>query len=685
MKTVDRLIETNTPENVAAYEASMMMLVAAYAHDQGVGADSARGLNLRKAMNESKATAEELIRGSGQFRAESGGMFGIGVTQLNPVEMAKLLRTLKNKTPRQFADTLTKMQKATTYEILIEVWKAGLVSGPWTHMTNIVGNGVFAFTQPLINGYTAALGALRGAEVGFAEGQRASMIEPVYQIMGMIAGAKQGLLDAHKVFFEHGDVITGGKAEQFREAIPGPAGRFIRTPFRLLSAEDAFFSSMIRRGEMMRLAVREAVSKGQHLESRELAKTVNSLLDGTHPEAQRFNTQVEAAVARFTFNEPLGERGAAIKHTVDSLKLHFIAPFIRTPLNILEQMLRFSPLAPIVKSWWADMAQPGIARDRALAEWTMGTTTAGLLFLWAINGDEEGKPFITGAMHPDPGKKRGLMAAGMQPYSIRIGDTWYNYQRIQPLGTMLGMVADVAEMWDAMSDEENDKATKMVFGAFRNAVTNQTFLQGVSALARAMEDPLRFGPKMAQQFAASWVLGIVAQPTVTMDPFVREVNSILDAVQARLPGMREDLMPKLDIFGQPIEAKERLLGLLPVTETEVSADKVRAEVARLGLSVAPAPKKLHVGRGTGKLGDVELSPEQRHEYTRVSGEFAYTMLDKIVNQDSWGTVPDLAKRKIYQKVFGAAHRMGALAALPPEERQGILYEAAQQLQEAMAQ
>jgi hypothetical protein len=50
---------------------------------------------------------------------------------------------------------------------------------------------------------------------------------------------------------------------------------------------------------------------------------------------------------------------------------------------------------------------------------------------------------ISGGGSPDPGKNRGK-AGVWQPYSILIGDTWYEYARIQPTGTLMGMAADIA-------------------------------------------------------------------------------------------------------------------------------------------------------------------------------------------------------------------------------------------------
>jgi hypothetical protein len=37
-----------------------------------------------------------------------------------------------------------------------------------------------------------------------------------------------------------------------------------------------------------------------------------------------------------------------------------------------------------------------------------------------------------------------------QPYSIQIGGRWYSYNRLDPLGMMMGMAADDSEMQDAL-------------------------------------------------------------------------------------------------------------------------------------------------------------------------------------------------------------------------------------------
>ena len=648
-----------SPENIQRQEVAMQMLVALEAMDQGVGADVARALNLRKAAKQSALLAEQLLGGNTKFGAD-------------PVKLATLFGDMKT------VDAVIKLNKAATkataWDMIIEAWKSGLVSGPVTHVTNLFGTEAFAFMRIPVDAVASLVGAARGEKVGIGEGQRLSAWSPVFKVMGMI----QGHIDGAKVAFEtftKGSDITG-KAEAYNEAIPGTAGHIIRTPFRFLSAEDAFVSTVIKRGEQMSLAATKAIGEGLNPFSREFTARVNELMTKPDP---AFQAEIDAAGQRFTFNEPFGPKGRSVSQFVREWKLQWAVPFIRTPLNIAEELLRMSAFAPAVKSWREAIAKGGIERDRALAELALGSGIMAVTMSYAMAGN------ISGNGSPDPGRRKGQMAAGWQPYSVKIGDTWYNYQRIQPTGTLIGMAADVAEIWDKMTEEEQDKIPKMMAAAFSNAITNQTFLQGISTLVSGLSDPTRYGARVAQQLAGSMVPNIIGQPTAMTDPVVREVNSVLEAVKARIPGLRQELLPKLDAFGKQIETKERLGFISPVTETTISKEEIRLELDRLGISIPTTPKKLHVGRGTGKMGEIELSPEQRNKYGEVSGAFAERILSAAVNNPQWADTPLPVKRKIYQRAFGMAHRMGAMAALPPDQRTGVLVEAMSGLAEQMGE
>lgn len=561
--------------------------------------------------------------------------------------------------------------QASTYEKVIEAWKSGLLSGPVTHMANIIGNTTFMAMRVPIDLVAAGFGKLHG-------GDRVAAAEPMARLAGILQGSVDGLRVGYHVL-RTGE-RAAGKSEQYRAAIGTAedssraarmAGQVVRVPYRLLSAADEIFQTMNSRAEAHTLAVREAVAEGLSPATREFRERVVSLVQNPTPEMSK---AIDAAAERFTFNTPLGDFGQKLQGVVKRGHLEFIMPFVRTPTNIAKELARMTPFAPALKEWRDDFKAGGARRDKAYAELSVGTAILSTTFMFALDGR------ISGAGEPDAGKRRIQRAAGWQPYSVKIGDTWYSYQRIQPLGTLMGLAADAAEVWDHMTEEEHDLVPKMLAVAFANAVTNQTFLQGVTNVVNAVSDPNRSLPSLANGFARSWVPNLIGQTTEMHDPLARQVDGMLDSIKSRIPGLREQLLPKRDVFGEPIASTERIAGIMPVTTSTESSDKVRTEAARLNVSAGDAPTKTHVGRGTGKLGSVDLTPQQRDVFSDTAGHMAHQVLTQIVNSPAWDNLPDLVQRRIYSKVFLQARRAGAAAALPPEQRGAIVQEIVQKLE-----
>lgn len=644
--------EENSRALVAAIETSALMQAA----DQGTGAEIARALNARKAARQTGELAQQMQDLFAKYNKD-------------PLTLAKMIGELG--TPEKINQFAKNASKATAWEKLVEGWKAFLLSGPVTHTTNLFGTGAFQVLRVPVDALASGVGMLRGAKVGMGESDRIAAMEPLARLTGYLGGT----LDALKVGYHTLKVEEppGGKTESYKLAIEGRKGQIIRIPLRLMAAEDAIVSTMYQRGELKTLAMRQAIGEGMNPLTREFAERMDQLTDNP-TEAMR--KEVATQSTRMTFNAPLGEKGVALQNFVKKWGLQWMIPFIRTPIDIAKELARMSPLAPLVGEWRADMAKGGVARDRAIAEVALGSAVMTATAAYAFSGS------ISGAGSPDPGKNKAK-AGVWQPYSVLIGDKWYEYQRIQPLGTLMGMAADMANIWDHMSEEERDKVPKMVAVAFANAITNQTFLQGITNVVNAVSDPNRYGAPFIRQLAGTVVPNVIAQPTAMADPYTREVNSVLDAIKARIPGMRQQLPAKVDWLGEKILTKERLGVIAPVRTQEVSQDKVRTEAARLDISVADAPKKTHLGRGTGKIGDVELTQDERTTFATVGGQLAHVILTGIVNQPNWDPLPDLKKRRIYQKVLTQSHVAGAAAALSFEKRNAYLQEITEKMQQAL--
>lgn len=629
---------TATLEQKAALLASAERVAMLSANFIGETAEAGRALQALQRMRNTRATAEQL-----KSMLDNYGK--------DPAQLAELGRTLEN--PREAARVAREAVKSGTWEKMVEAWKASILSG-LAQINNIFGNTTFMMLRPPVDAVAAVIGRLTGKK------DRVHAIEPLARVYGDLAGFKDGMDYALRVL-KTGDTAELGKVEQYKKHIGGIVGEVVRLPFRGLAAADALFKTMNARGEMYSLAARQAAGEGLNPLTAEFGARVRELVD--KPTDKMAKTAQEAA-DRFTFNKDLGEKGQAVQRLVREWHLQWAVPFIRTPARIAVELLRMTPVAPFLAEWRAAILKGGPEGNKAMAELLLGSGVMSTVFVFALDGR------VTGAGDPDPNKRRVALAAGWQPYSIKVDGKYYSYQRFQPFGTLLGMAADVAEVWERMDEGESDKIPKMMAVAFANAITNQTFLQGITNVVNAMSDPSRFAPRLLESYAGSTVPAALADVAKMTDPVVREVNGMADAVRARVPGLRQELTPKRDIFGEPVKTKERMVGAAPVTVTTESTDKVRSEAARLGVSVSKTPDNIILpAAGDRKLGAVKLTPQQKDVYAETAGRAAYDILDRVVNQPSWDLMPDMLKKRAYESIFEQAHRLGKMAALPAEQRQ----------------
>lgn len=571
----------------------------------------------------------------------------------DPAELAVMLKEIDN--PAGALKFAKEAAKATTWEQVVEAWKAGLVSGPITHIANILGNATFVALRLPVDAVASGIGLFRSGP------DKVGASESVARIAGALHGTIDGLKTAGAILRTGQYDLAAGKGEAHRQAIPGVAGEVVRIPFRALAAEDALFRSMNERGELWGLAMREARGEGLNMATREYRERVAELVNNPSPDML---ATVQKAGERFTFNSPLGEKGQAVQEFVRAWHLEWAVPFIRTPGNVFKELTRMTPAAPLVKEWRDAMAKGGAEADKAMAEVIVGSAIGATAMAFAFDGH------LSGAGDPDPAKKRVALAAGWQPYSVKVGDTWYSYQRLQPFGTLLGVAADLAEVWEHLDEEESDKLPKMLSVAFANAVTNQTFLQGITNIVNAMSDPTRFGPRFVEGLAASTVPAIAAQTAQLNDPYVREIESVLDAVKNRVPGLRQELLPRRDVFGEPTANRERLGIVSPITKSTESPDPVRKEAMRLGIGVSKLSDTINLpAGGDKKLGGVKLTPEQQDVFATVSGQMAHKLMSEIMTSGTWESMPDMVKKRTFDIVFERARKAGRAEALPLDQRE----------------
>ena len=415
-----------------------------------------------------------------------------------------------------------------------------------------------------------------------------------------------------------------------------PTGQLARLPSRAIATIHTFFRAVNFSMEKNALAYRQAAMEG--LKDEALWRRVGDLRQNPDEEMMR---QAARGATDLTLMGPGGEFTQRLSRFMNSSfnvpglgetqLLKFIDPFVHISANIIDQTLvQRTPLGVFSPQIRADlMGKHGVAaQDMAQARMLTGTIMA-LGF-----GALAGQGYVSGSGPADPNKRAVWLMAGNQPHSVRIGDTWYQMNRLGPLGMLLGMSADLYDVSHAASKGDMAHAAALLQHAITQNVLDESFMRGPADLIQAVEDPARHGERYIQNFASSFLPYSVgmAQMNRAMDPYQRQTRSVLDAIKAKVPGQSETLLPRRDIWGNPLPNHDALFaaGVTAIYETEMSRDPVNMALAQMGIGIAPVQRTIR---------NVKLDDQQYDDFARLAGKMAKQRLDVIVRSPDWRNWP----------------------------------------------
>ena len=665
---------------------------------QVLGSSAKRVLDLAGKVRTGDASQREMLQFRRQLdfhreyqaqlmgaRAEAGrslNAFGIP-TGSDPREVARLselvqttggaddlMRTAKELEHIDSVEGLNKLTKTGRLEkvqsVLVENFINSILSGVKTHIINTSGNALFQGMNIAETAVAARIGRFMGTEEGVAVGEASA------QVYGMVHSWRQALKTA-KVAFKTGEPSdqvmkfegTVNKAISADNLeLSGGLGRavdllgtIIRVPTeRVMLPVDEMFKVFARNGDIARQAFRE----GDRVASlsgdpEDAAKVIQAFLRDPPKEAL---DEAQAAALYNTFQNPLGEAGQAVQKAINKVPgARFVAPFIRTPINIFKAgLLERSPVALFTRKFHQDIKAGGAARDLALARVSMGSLTAGSVALYAANGQ------ITGGGPSNPRAREALKATGWKPYSVVVqvgGKTHYqSYQRAEPFAYVVGAVADMVEIQNYGDDELdtdderiNDISASIVAAIAENTM-NKTFLQGVSDFTKMMDDPARYAKSWGQNLLTAQIPFSGARRDLTriQDPYARTAWELTDKMKASsgYAGYIEEVPANLDLYGDPkYHPAGSVLGIMsPFPDSKKTTDEVKLEVVR----VMKASRSVPISKPSRRIDGVKLNTKEYYDLTQLSrkliedgeGNTFHEALSETMNSDIYAdATPDM--------------------------------------------
>ena len=536
------------------------------------------------------------------------------------------------------------------------------------------------FGEFVVNSYisglaTTAVNAFSGvAKVGLLGTERIlQAVNPASKVkIGEVLPAFRGLMDGvlESAFFAKEGFLRGSPLDAAMPEIRGAIGtqegatkaekilgEVVRTPSRLSVGVDEFFKSIFRRMEYNAQAYRLASSgkygdpetvynalrtvntktvdwKDNILKAPELAGLPDGLRAKLIDDVRNFAKQA-------TFQADLGSFGNKLL----SLRAAHpwvapVVPFVKTPINIMKDAISYTPLGVFAKNTPTDVK---VARTAI----GMGVTAA--------LAQQVADDTVTGSYPKDAAKRNALIAAGVPEYSIRIGDTYYSYARVEPLATIMASAVDgINAVRDYVSKpsydskKEKDLVVDVVAGVTKNIVS-KTYLEGISGVLQAIHDPERYGGSFINGFAGLLVPSIIAAPARGSDPYARVVTNFGEAVQSRIPDFglglpipsRQELPAQSKLFGG--ERENPAYGLAAYTGLQTAPavrNAVQEEVKRTKVDYNLPSKTL---RG------VELEGADIGKYQQVSSYYSDLVLNNMIQNESYQNATDKMKKVMLER------------------------------------
>ena len=287
-------------------------------------------------------------------------------------------------------------------------------------------------------------------------------------------------------------------------------------------------------------------------------------------DADTLSRTAEKFARESTFTDEPGTYTKLIKQGLNHMPVFkFIMPFVSTPMNILHFGWRrtlpgalIDKMSPVLRKTkearmddWAKLTpmEQAAARGRYA---TAVATSGAMIYFASQHGDH-----ITGGGPRNRKERQALMATGWRPYSfVTHGEdgtkTYVSYERVDPLATMIGIVADAAE-FTKMNPDDSDGFAE-VFSALSFTIaenmTDKSFLRGVNNILKITREPEVYLPKTFKDIGAAMAVPMFVDKlkNANGEQMIRETRTLKDAIWRKVPIAEEKIPPKRTFLGEAV-------------------------------------------------------------------------------------------------------------------------------------
>lgn len=368
----------------------------------------------------------------------------------------------------------------------------------------------------------------------------------------------------------------------------------------------------------------------------------------------------------------LSEGNAASK--AGGMILEGLLPFKKTPINILKQGIKYSPVS-IAKSvgTMVNAVKTGnkSAAD-AIEDLASGLTGTGIMAMGALLANQG---LLTGGANENYDVDTAETEQGAQNYALKIGNNSYTLDWLAPMSLPLFVGAELMNKYSGDSDSEEGVFDRVIsaLSTIGEPITEMSMLQGIqnilNELSYSTENVLAtFGtnatlgyasqaiPTLAGQFARA--IDDTRRSTYTDKPagFKRQFDKTLTKVENKIPFLSMTNEPYVDASGNT-QQNEGLItsifgnGFLPRLGDQMlspgyykqgNVTPVDEELNRLYEATG---ENVYKNVSSGKVNNEKLSKEKFTDYQKLYGLNTDTFYNGLVSSENYKNLDDAARVK----------------------------------------
>lgn len=615
----------------------------------------------------SKLSPEGVLRYASTLIKKAGSDVKITADQAEKLlAHAKKIEGITDPTERakemfKLFDSINELIPSSLGEQMVAVWKAGLLTGLKTTGINIFSNIVHGVSEIVKDIPAATVDSV----LSLFTGQRTKTLG----VKGLGGGLKEGFekgweylrtgfdernigakLDYKKVNF--GTSKVGKGLQKYEELV-----------FRTIGSEDQPFYYGAKARSLYDQAAAKAING--KVPKAERAAFIEDLVQNPTDDMIEISVR-DAETAVFSRDNVLARAATGLARPLGATG-DFIMPFKKTPSNVLLQALNYTPAGPVMEI--AKQIKAGKFDQRMLSE-AIGRGTVGT-GVFALGGMLAADGLITAKAPDSETERKQWELEGKQANSISFdgGNTWKSLSALGPIGTV--MIIGAYYQNALKETGSRTEAMKAAIAGAGRATVDQTFLKGVSGALNALNDPTRGLSMFVENTVGSTIPTIIADIARAKDTTKREVNGAAESIINRIPGWRETLPEKLDVFGKPIAEANGLAVMVDIFRTskrELSSPEKEtvselSRLAKAGYTATPANiKKNQTINGVETI----IDQKQINDFKKQFGEDSLDKLKTLIESRDYKNSSDEDKANMIDSVVSEAKRIAKIKVLGEE-------------------